>query len=163
MADGGSVQNIPEIPSDVKEVFRTVWEIKQRSLIDMAAERGAFIDQSQSLNAFMSQPDYGKLTSMHFYAWKKGLKTGMYYLRTKPAAHAIQFTLDPEQHANGGDRLKGGSDRQSADSNDSYIRNNNGYNTTASSRIGSLPYDALRGKQRGDLNVFGDVCISCSG
>src|SRR5690606_18130237 len=69
-------------------------EIKQKSLLDMAADRGAFIDQSQSLNAFIAAPDFSKLTSMHFYGWKKGLKTGMYYLRTKPAANAIQFTVD---------------------------------------------------------------------
>ena len=76
VAHGGSVQGIDEIPADVKELFKTVWEISQRTLVDMAADRGAFIDQSQSLNVFMAQPSYAKLTSMHFYAWKKGLKTG---------------------------------------------------------------------------------------
>ena len=118
----GSVQNIPEIPQDVKELYKTVWEISQRTIIDMAADRGAFIDQSQSLNIHIAEPTFAKLTSMHFYAWKKvsccifrvtffvrehechrsnelisfvqGLKTGMYYLRTKPAANAIQFTVD---------------------------------------------------------------------
>ncbi|KAF2078585.1 hypothetical protein CYY_000085 [Polysphondylium violaceum] len=90
----GSIQDIEEIPDDLKELYKTVWEIRQRTLIDMAAERGAFIDQSQSFNVFIAEPTFSKLTSMHFYSWKKGLKTGMYYLRTRPAADAIQFTVD---------------------------------------------------------------------
>jgi ribonucleoside-diphosphate reductase alpha subunit len=94
IAANGSVQNISEIPADLKEVYKTVWEIKQRNIIDMAADRGAFICQSQSLNLFVEQPNYAKLSSMHFYTWKKGLKTGMYYLRTKAAADAIKFTVD---------------------------------------------------------------------
>lgn len=95
VAHNGSVQNIDEIPASLKQLYKTVWEIPQRVLIDMAADRGAFVDQSQSFNVFMPQVNFGKLTSMHFYAWKKGLKTGMYYLRTKPAADAIKFTVDP--------------------------------------------------------------------
>ncbi|MGV3524960.1 MAG: ribonucleoside-diphosphate reductase subunit alpha [Candidatus Sericytochromatia bacterium] len=95
IAANGSVQNIEEIPDHIKEIYKTVWEIKQRSLIDMAADRGAFICQSQSLNLFMENPTYAKLTSMHFYGWKKGLKTGMYYLRTKSAADATKFTVEP--------------------------------------------------------------------
>ncbi|EGC32866.1 ribonucleotide reductase large subunit [Dictyostelium purpureum] len=91
----GSIQSIPSIPDDLKELYKTVWEIRQRTLIDMAADRGAFIDQSQSFNVFIAEPTFAKLTSMHFYSWKKGLKTGMYYLRTRPAADAIQFTVDP--------------------------------------------------------------------
>jgi ribonucleoside-diphosphate reductase alpha chain len=94
IASNGSIQHIPEIPADLKEIYKTVWEIKQRAVIDMAADRGAFIDQSQSLNIFISDPNFAKLTSMHFYAWKKGLKTGMYYLRSKSAADAIKFTVD---------------------------------------------------------------------
>ncbi len=94
IAANGSVQTIPEIPQELKEIYKTVWEIKQRSLIDMAADRGAFICQSQSLNMFIDNPNFAKLTSMHFYAWKKGLKTGMYYLRSKSAADAIKFTVD---------------------------------------------------------------------
>jgi ribonucleoside-diphosphate reductase alpha chain len=90
----GSVQDIDEIPQEIKEIYKTVWEIKQRTLIDMAADRGAFIDQSQSLNLFIQDANFAKLTSMHFYAWKKGLKTGMYYLRTKAAADAIKFTVE---------------------------------------------------------------------
>ena len=96
IAHNGSVQNIPEIPSDLKALYRTCWEMKMRSLIDMAADRGAFIDQSQSFNVFMTEPNYAKLSSMHFYGWKKGLKTGMYYLRTRAAADAIKFTVDQQ-------------------------------------------------------------------
>ena len=96
IAHNGSVQNIPEIPDDLKALYRTCWEMKMRSLIDMAADRGAFIDQSQSFNVFVQDPNYGKLSSMHFYGWKKGLKTGMYYLRTKAASDAIKFTVDQE-------------------------------------------------------------------
>jgi ribonucleoside-diphosphate reductase alpha chain len=96
IAANGSVQNIPEIPASIKELYKTVWEIKQRNLIDMAADRGAYICQSQSLNLFVDTPTTGKLTSMHFYAWKKGLKTGMYYLRTQAAAQAVQFTVEKQ-------------------------------------------------------------------
>jgi ribonucleoside-diphosphate reductase alpha chain len=94
IAANGSVQEIAEIPQNIKDLYRTVWEIPQRALIDMAADRGAYICQSQSLNLFVPSPNFGKLTSMHFYAWEKGLKTGMYYLRTKAAADAIKFTVD---------------------------------------------------------------------
>lgn len=94
IADKGSVQNVGCIPQDMKELYKTVWEIKQKVIIDMAADRGAFICQSQSLNIHMAEPSTARLTSMHFYAWKKGLKTGMYYLRTRPKADAIQFTVD---------------------------------------------------------------------
>lgn len=96
MASNGSVQQIDEIPEEIREVFKTAWEIKQKSILDMAADRGAFICQSQSMNVFMAEPTFSKLSSMHFYAWKKGLKTGMYYLRTKPAVNAIQFTVDTQ-------------------------------------------------------------------
>mmetsp|Transcript_19727 Transcript_19727/g.38611 ORF Transcript_19727/g.38611 Transcript_19727/m.38611 type:complete len:795 (+) Transcript_19727:262-2646(+) len=99
MADRGSVQNVAEIPDDLKALYKTVWEIKQRSLIDLAADRGAFIDQSQSLNIYMADANVGKLTSCHFYGWKRGLKTGMYYLRTRPKADAIQFTVDQDSLA----------------------------------------------------------------
>ncbi|MBP9069850.1 MAG: ribonucleoside-diphosphate reductase subunit alpha [Bacteroidia bacterium] len=90
----GSVQDIPEIPQNIKEIYKTVWEIKQRTIIDMAADRGAYIDQSQSLNLFIQDANFAKMSSAHFYSWKKGLKTGMYYLRTKAAADAIKFTVD---------------------------------------------------------------------
>jgi len=96
IAANGSVQNIKEIPDDIKELYKTVWEIKQRNLIDMAADRGAFICQSQSLNLFVDSPSISKLTSMHFYGWKKGLKTGMYYLRSQAATQAVQFTIEKQ-------------------------------------------------------------------
>jgi ribonucleoside-diphosphate reductase subunit M1 len=94
IAHRGSVQNIPTIPDDVKAIYKTVWEISQKRILELAADRGAFICQSQSLNVHLSAPTMGQLTSMHFYGWKRGLKTGMYYLRTQPAAAAIQFTVD---------------------------------------------------------------------
>lgn len=94
MASNGSVQNINEIPQYIKDLYKTAWEISQKAIIEMAADRGAYICQSQSLNIFMENANFGKLTSMHFYGWKKGLKTGMYYLRTKAATDAIKFTVD---------------------------------------------------------------------
>jgi len=94
IAANGSVQNINEIPDNIKLLYRTAWEISQRSILDMAADRGAYICQSQSLNIFMENATNSKLTSMHFHAWKLGLKTGMYYLRTKAAVDAIKFTID---------------------------------------------------------------------
>ena len=99
IADGGSVQNVPELPKEIRDVYKTVWEIPQRAILDMAADRGAFICQSQSMNVHIGEPNTKKLTSMHFYAWKKGLKTGMYYLRTRPKADAIQFTVNQEMLA----------------------------------------------------------------
>ena len=94
MRDGGSIQNIDIIPKRLKELYKTVWEIRMKDIIDMAADRGKFVDQSQSLNLFIADPNIDKLTTMHFYAWKKGMKTGMYYLRTKPAVNAIQYTVE---------------------------------------------------------------------
>jgi ribonucleoside-diphosphate reductase alpha chain len=94
IAANGSIQHIPEIPQNLKELYKTAWEISQKVIIDMAADRGAYICQSQSLNIFMENANFGKLTSMHFYSWKAGLKTGMYYLRTKAATDAIKFTVD---------------------------------------------------------------------
>ncbi len=96
MADGGSIQNT-NLPEDIKRVYKTIWEIPQKTIIKMAADRGAFIDQSQSMNIHIADPSYSKLTSMHFYGWSLGLKTGMYYLRTKPASAPIQFTLDKDK------------------------------------------------------------------
>eukprot|EP01041_Mallomonas_annulata_P009187 gene9187-19049_t len=146
IADSGSIQHIPDISPMLKDIYRTVWEIKQRSLIDMAADRGAFIDQSQSLNAFVPEPDYGKLTSMHFHAWKRGLKTGMYYLRTKAATQAIQFTIDPSVKSNNNNNIN-----QNSNSRDLNNDNDdNGSNGGSSSGGG------------GDI-VYGEACISCSG
>jgi ribonucleoside-diphosphate reductase alpha chain len=96
IGENGSVQNIAEIPQNLKDIYKTTWEIKQKSVIDMAADRGAFICQSQSLNLHVESPTFSKLTSMHFYGWKKGLKTGMYYLRTKAAVDAIKFTVEKQ-------------------------------------------------------------------
>jgi ribonucleoside-diphosphate reductase alpha chain len=95
IADNGSIQSIKEIPESIREVYKTVWEIPQKVLIDMAADRAPFICQSQSLNLFLSEPTYAKISSMHMYAWKKGLKTGCYYLRTKAASSAQKFTVEP--------------------------------------------------------------------
>lgn len=103
MAANGSIQNIDNIPQNIKELYKTVWEIKQKVIIDMAADRGAFICQSQSLNLFVENPNLAKLSSMHFYGWKKGLKTGMYYLRSKAAVDPIKFTLDADYKKKYGD------------------------------------------------------------
>jgi len=94
IASNGSIQGIEDIPEDIKNLYKTVWEISQKTVLKMAADRGAFIDQSQSLNVHVAEPNFAKLSSMHFYGWQAGLKTGMYYLRTKAAASAIQFTVD---------------------------------------------------------------------
>jgi ribonucleoside-diphosphate reductase alpha chain len=96
MRNNGSVQDL-DIPQDLKELYKTVWEMSMKDIIDMSRHRGYFIDQSQSLNLFMQDANYAKLTSMHFYAWKSGLKTGMYYLRTKSAVDAIKFTLNNDK------------------------------------------------------------------
>merc|ERR1712023_366665 len=96
IAHNGSVQNL-NLPSEVKELYKTVWEVKQRNVLDMAADRGAYIDQSQSLNIHMIDATTAKLSSMQFHGWQLGLKTGMYYLRTKAATDAIKFTVDVEK------------------------------------------------------------------
>merc|ERR1712066_627240 len=96
IAHNGSVQHL-DLPADIKELYKTVWEIKQRIVLDMAADRGAYIDQSQSLNIHMTDATTAKLSSMHFHGWQLGLKTGMYYLRTKAAVDAIKFTVDVEK------------------------------------------------------------------
>ncbi|TAE44532.1 MAG: ribonucleoside-diphosphate reductase subunit alpha, partial [Bacteroidetes bacterium] len=97
IAANGSVQALPDIPDYIKAIYKTAWELSQKVIIDMAAERGAYICQSQSMNVFVENANFGKLTSMHFYAWERGLKTGMYYLRTKAAADAIKFTIDQQK------------------------------------------------------------------
>lgn len=96
LIDEGSIQKIKEIPETIRNIYKTVWDIKQRCLIDMSADRAKFICQSQSLNLFLASPNLSQISSMHFYAWKQGLKTGMYYLRTKPASSAQKFTIEPE-------------------------------------------------------------------
>lgn len=96
LAREGSIQDITTIPDDVKKMYKTAWELSMKTLIDMAADRGAFVCQTQSMNLFVAEPTFKKLSSMHFYAWKKGLKTGIYYLRAKPAAKAVQVTVAPD-------------------------------------------------------------------
>tara|TARA_B110000046_G_scaffold20720_3_gene19625 strand:+ start:1345 stop:3738 length:2394 start_codon:yes stop_codon:yes gene_type:complete len=108
IAANGSVQGVPSIPADVKRLFRTVWELSMRSVIDLAADRGPYVDQSQSLNLFVAEPTHAKLTSMAFYAWNKGLKTGMYYLRTKPAADAVKITVPVAEEAVASSCQRGG-------------------------------------------------------
>jgi len=102
IANHGSVQHIDIIPQEIRDKYKTVWEIPMRTLIDMAADRGAFICQSQSLNLWLEDPNYGTLTSMHFYSWSKGLKTGIYYLRRRGRHQAQQFTIEPEKKDLGG-------------------------------------------------------------
>ena len=94
IAANGSVQGLANVPQDLKDLYKTIWEISQKTIIEMAADRGAFICQSQSMNLYMTSPNFAKMSSMHFYAWRAGLKTGMYYLRSQAAAEAIKFTVD---------------------------------------------------------------------
>ncbi|SCU79986.1 LAFA_0B06854g1_1 [Lachancea sp. 'fantastica'] len=105
ISDNGSIQNLPNIPQELKDLYKTVWELSQKAIIEMAADRACYIDQSQSLNVHIRAPTMGKLTSMHFYGWKKGLKTGMYYLRTQAASAAIQFTIDKSVASQAGDKV----------------------------------------------------------
>ena len=97
--ENGSVQNIPDFPEDLKQIYKTVWETSQKTVIDMAADRAPFIDQTQSMNLWLSSPTFGKVNSMHMYAWKKGLKTGMYYLRSRSAVDAVKVTVSSEKKA----------------------------------------------------------------
>jgi ribonucleoside-diphosphate reductase alpha chain len=92
----GSIQNIDDIPQVIKDKYKTIWEIKQKNIIDMALDRGKYICQSQSMNLFIESPNVSTLTSMHFYGWERGLKTGIYYLRSRPSSRAIQFTVEPD-------------------------------------------------------------------
>ena len=97
IANNGSIQSIERIPAEIRELYKTAWEIPQKTLIQMARDRAPFICQSQSLNLFVAEPTYAKISSMHFYAWKQGLKTGCYYLRTKAVASAQKFTIEPKK------------------------------------------------------------------
>jgi ribonucleotide reductase alpha subunit len=99
MINNGSVQQLDVLDDETKAVFKTAWEVKQRALLDMSAVRAPYVCQSQSMNVFMEEPSAAKLTSLHFYSWRKGLKTGLYYLRTRPRATAQKFTIDPEAEA----------------------------------------------------------------
>jgi len=106
IAANGSIQSVGCIPDSIKKLYKTVWEISQKTVLKQAADRGAFIDQSQSLNVHIAEPNFGKMSSMHFYGWELGLKTGMYYLRTKPAAQAIQFTVDKSKVKDAADKME---------------------------------------------------------
>jgi ribonucleoside-diphosphate reductase alpha subunit len=145
IAHNGSIARIPSIPKELKDLYLTVWEISQRSIIDMAADRGAFIDQTQSLNIHMAEATFAKLTSMHFYGWKKGLKTGMYYLRTRPAVDAIKFTVDQTaiRTATGGEAVD---DLSSAAAN---------MNLSSSQPTGEKPIPLCK--------INNEGCLSCSG
>jgi ribonucleoside-diphosphate reductase alpha subunit len=141
ISHNGSIQKIDNIPDEIKEVYKTVWEIKQRALIDMAADRGAFICQSQSLNLFVDAPTTSKLTSMHFYGWRKGLKTGMYYLRSKAASQAVQFTVEKQ----------GGKSTEPLIDTHSLTLVEDNTNTTEAKII------------EGQVCTMQEGCISCSG
>jgi ribonucleoside-diphosphate reductase alpha subunit len=106
--NNGSIQSIDEIPREIKEVYKTVWEISQKIIIDYAADRAPFVDQTQSMNIFINQPSYAKLSSMHLYGWKKGLKTGSYYIRSKPSSNAVKFTILKEKKVEGKKYVKDG-------------------------------------------------------
>ena len=148
MIEKGSIQQIDNIPKELKELYKTVWEIPQKAIIDMAADRGPYICQSQSLNVHMLGANFSKLTSMHFYAWKKGLKTGMYYLRTRPAADAIAFTIDKSQ-------LKKGTTVKTA---------NKATSTTAQQDLTSLPSKSSTQREPfTQCNTEDDICEACSG
>ncbi|CAG9321193.1 unnamed protein product [Blepharisma stoltei] len=146
IANNGSVQELHEISADLRKLYKTIWEVPQRTLIDMAITRMPFIDQSQSLNVFISEPSFGKLTSLHFYCWKRGLKTGMYYMRSRPAADAIKFTVDVEK-----------------------LLISSGFNTKLAEDFANdensdpnQPLQEKKGK-RVSSNAEEEVCISCSG
>lgn len=147
LRDYGSIQMINEIPDDLKSLYRTVWEIPQKSIIDMAADRGAFIDQSQSMNVHLAKPSRSSITSMHFYGWKAGLKTGSYYLRTKPAANPIQFSLDKSK------MKKKQSDKMMTDDTSSIVSD------VAAS---SIPDDDGMGSVANGASVNGDAIMACS-
>uniref|UniRef100_A0A0N5CB62 Ribonucleoside-diphosphate reductase n=1 Tax=Strongyloides papillosus TaxID=174720 RepID=A0A0N5CB62_STREA len=138
IADNGSIQNIKEIPNDIKELYKTVWEISQKDIIEMAADRGAFIDQSQSLNLHVARPSYAICSSMHFHGWKRGLKTGMYYLRTKPAVGAVKFTVD-----------------KSALQNTSKV--------PLGEKHGNVKENNVKGKVSSILEEDEPACLACSG
>ncbi|CAL7944871.1 unnamed protein product [Xylocopa violacea] len=155
IANNGSIQTIERIPDDLKMLYKTVWEIPQKTILKMAADRGAFIDQSQSLNVHIAKPTTEKLTSMHFYGWNMGLKTGMYYLRTKPAAHALQFTVDKS-------KLRNTSIKSPNQSLNSETEPDEEVNTSAAKN------GWLKNESNDELDVIfacsrenGDACMAC--
>jgi len=155
----GSVQGIPEIPAEVQARYKTVWEISQKTLIDMAAARGAFIDQSQSLNLFIEKPTYANLTSMHFYGWKAGLKTGCYYLRTKAQTAAQQFTVDPRLLA----AISTGGPAVVEDDED-YVSSDEEDETARLQAIAAKKIEERKKLREAldSLDVGNDVCLNCS-
>uniref|UniRef100_A0AC34Q6V7 Ribonucleoside-diphosphate reductase n=1 Tax=Panagrolaimus sp. JU765 TaxID=591449 RepID=A0AC34Q6V7_9BILA len=154
IADSGSVQNIDEIDDRIKEIYRTVWELKQKDIIDMAADRGAYIDQSQSLNLHLETPSIGKCSSMHFHAWQLGLKTGMYYLRSRPAVDAVKFTVDKTtlKSSVADDALKSIDTDTTADESENTSPNSMTQSTTST---GTGKYSMI--------NVEEEGCLMCSG
>ncbi|KAI9058880.1 alpha subunit of ribonucleoside-diphosphate reductase [Trametes sanguinea] len=182
----GSIQNIPEIPHHLKEVYRTAWELPQKAIVDMAADRGPYICQSQSLTIYMPTPDYTKLTSMHFHGWRLGLKTGMYYLRLRPAVYPIQFGLDtapdtPDDSENARDGSDNLADAEDVNDTEVTATENGspqcGYvapspQSSSSSSLsrsrdegkGALPFDELIGRLRSVVRLDSSAggCIGCS-
>jgi ribonucleotide reductase alpha subunit len=161
VARNGSVQGIAEIPAEIQARYKTSWELKQRCIIDMAAARGAFIDQSQSLNLFVADPNYAKLTSMHFYTWKTGLKTGCYYLRTKAPIMAQKFTVDPRLLA----AVSGGTmqeDHADADA-DSYVDSDDEEDPKKKRRelLDKLAAEYEESLAKAKADADGDGCLMC--
>lgn len=169
VARNGSVQDVPGIPEEIQARYKTTWEMKQRVLIDMAAGRGAFICQSQSLNLFVADPNYGKLTSMHFYAWKRGLKTGCYYLRTKAPVAAQKFTVDPRLMAaiSGGTAVAGSSSSVTEESGESYDSSDSEDELTPAQRRQALK-ERLAAEYEAEVKAAreaaekGEGCLMCS-
>ena len=156
IADGGSVQNVAGLPKEYKDLYKTVWEISQKTILNMAADRGAYIDQSQSLNVHIAAPSTGKLTSMHFYAWKKGLKTGMYYLRTRPKADAIKFTVD--QAALAQTRANSNKENSAANLKQTMVDSWKKVDTTKNMSFKKADRAKQAAAQEQDE---GEVCLSC--
>ena len=169
VARNGSVQDVPGIPEEIQSRYKTTWEMKQRVLIDMAAGRGAFICQSQSLNLFVADPNYGKLTSMHFYAWKRGLKTGCYYLRTKAPVAAQKFTVDPRLMAaiSSGTAVAGSSSSVTEESGESYDSSDSEDELTPAQRRQALK-ERLAAEYEAEVKAAreaaekGEGCLMCS-
>jgi len=169
VARNGSVQDVPGIPEEIQARYKTTWEMKQRVLIDMAAGRGAFICQSQSLNLFVADPNYGKLTSMHFYAWKRGLKTGCYYLRTKAPVAAQKFTVDPRLMAaiSSGTAVAGSSSSVTEESGESYDSSDSEDELTPAQRRQALK-ERLAAEYEAEVKAAreaaekGEGCLMCS-
>ena len=161
MRANGSIQNIKGIPEDIKELYKTVWEMSMKDIIDMSRQRGYFIDQSQSLNLFMEGATMAKLTSMHFYAWKSGLKTGMYYLRTKSAVDAIKFTLDREEKKEEPALVAAGGISSADDSSKVASTKPKGKPTEAAVPVEPLTPAELKSMLEQSKENEGDDCLMC--